>query len=173
MGAGVSPGTVYNYFGTKNAILAAVVTGEMDGLLTDTGIGLDLESRDPVDVLMPVLEAYLNTMTAHGPYLLRELLRAGFDPAQTELLAGLVSSDERVLVQLSESLREMRAKNLLSSAVDVDIAALLVYSIVAVALIMFASVPGTEPDDVTAACRVQLRTAFDGLAALQVAAAAG
>jgi AcrR family transcriptional regulator len=165
LSCGISVGTVYNYFGTKSAILAAIVTGQIAEIMGEAGEGLDLDARDPVDALMPVLELYLNQMTGYGPDLLKELFRAGFDPAQTELLADFVSADERVLVQLGESLRGMRARGLLSQAIDVDGAAFLVYSIVAVALMIFASIPGSTPDEVIAACENQLRTAFEGLAA--------
>ena len=162
---GISVGTVYNYFGTKNAILAAIVTEQTDEVMGAASERLDLEQEDPVDALMPVVEVYLSQMTGYGPDLLKELFRAGFDPAQTELLADFVSADERVLVQLGESLRGMRARGLLSQAVDVDGAAFLVYSIVAAALMIFASIPGSTPDEAIAACENQLRIAFGGLAA--------
>jgi hypothetical protein len=114
---------------------------------------------------MPIIDAYLDAMTAYGPDMLKDLLRAGLDPAQTELLADLVSADERMLGQLSESLHVMSSRSLLSRDIDVDAAAFLIYSIVAVALMAFASIPGTTPDDVTATCRAQLELAFRGLAA--------
>jgi len=162
---GVSPGTVYNYFGTKSALLAAFVTRQIDEIMGEAGERLDLEAGDPVDALMPVLEVYLDRMTGYGSDILKELFRAGFDPAQTELLADFVSADERVLMQLGESLSAMRARGLLSSTVDVDGAAFLVYSTVAMALMLFASVPGATPAEVTSACESQLRIAFEGLTA--------
>ncbi len=163
--AGVSAGTVYNYFGTKNTVLAAVVTGHMDEIMAEAGERFRPEALDPVDALMPMVEVYLDAMTSYGPDLLKELLRSGFDPAQSDVLEGLVSSDERVMAQLSGSLRAMRSYGSLSVDVEIEGATLLVYSIVAVALMMFASIPGTAPDEVTAVCRAQLGIAFDGLAA--------
>jgi AcrR family transcriptional regulator len=165
LSAGVSVGTVYNYFGTKSAILTATVTRQMDKIMNDAPDRLDLGASDPVDALMPVVAEYLNAMTAYGPGILKELIRAGFAPAQTELLAELVSTDERILAQLSQSLHAMESRGLASSHVDVDAAAFLVYSIVAVALMAFASIPGMTPDDVTDTCRTQLGLAFSGLAA--------
>lgn len=165
LSAGISVGTVYNYFGTKGAILAATVTMQMDKIMNEAPNLLDLGAPDPVDALMPIVEAYLDAMTAYGPDILKDLLRAGLDPAQTELLAGLVSADERILGQLGESLHVMGSRGLLSRDVDVDAAALLIYSILAVALMAFASVPGTTPDDATDTCREQLELAFAGLAA--------
>jgi AcrR family transcriptional regulator len=165
LSAGVSVGTVYNYFGTKSTILTAAVTGHMDKIMTEVADRLDLGASDPVEALMPVVAVYLDAMTAYGPGILKELLRAGFDPAQTELLADLVSADEQILGQLSESLHVMRARGLLSSHVDVDAAAFLVYSIVAIALVVFASIPETTPQDVTDTCREQLELAFSGLVA--------
>jgi AcrR family transcriptional regulator len=161
--AGVSVGTVYNYFGTKSAILAAIVTGQVDEIMAEAGESLDLTAENPVDALMPLLVIYLDRMADYGPDLLKELFRAGFDPAQTDVLADFVSADERVLVHLSRSLEVMRSNGLLSPEVDIPGAALLIYSIVAVALMMFMSMPGTTPDQVTAMCRTQLGLAFDGL----------
>ncbi len=162
---GVSVGTVYNYFGTKSAILAAIVTRQIDEIMGEAGERLDLDAQDPVDALMPVLELYLDQMTGYGSDLLKVLFRAGFDPAHTELLADFVSADERVLVQLGQSLRAMRSRGLLSPKIDADSAAVLVYSIVAVALMVFTSIPGTTPAEVVATCESQLRIAFEGLAA--------
>jgi AcrR family transcriptional regulator len=162
---GVSAGTVYNYFGTKSAILAEIVTRQVDEIMRGAAERLDLDAGDPVDALMPVLEIYLNQMTGYGSDVLKELFRAGFDPAHTELLADFVSADERVLVQLGQSLRAMRSRGLLSSTVDVDGATILVYSIVALALMVFTSIPCTTPVQVIATCESQLRIAFAGLAA--------
>jgi AcrR family transcriptional regulator len=163
--ADVSAGTVYNYFGTKGAILAAIVTRHVEEAMVEADKRLDLGTDDPVDALMPMISIYLDQMTGYGPTLLKELLRAGFDPAQTDLLVEFVSGDERVILQLSEALDRMRARGLLSLVVDANGAALLVYSIVVVALMMFVSIPGTTPDDVRESCRSQLEIAFDGLAA--------
>jgi AcrR family transcriptional regulator len=165
LSAGVSVGTVYNYFGTKSAILAATVTRQMNEVMNEAPDRLDLGALDPVDALMPVVAVYLSAMIAYGPDILKELLRAGFDPAQSELLADLVSADEQILRQLSESLHVMRSRDLFSPDIDVDAAAFLIYSIVAVALMAFVSIPGMTPDAVTGACRAQLELAFGGLAA--------
>lgn len=161
--AGVSAGTVYNYFGTKSAILAAIVTRQVDEIMCEAGENLDLTAGDPVDALMPLLGIYLDRMTDYGPDVLKELFRAGFDPAQTDLLADFVSADERVLVHLSVSLVAMRAHGLIAPGVAVAGAALLIYSIVAIALMTFISVPGTTRSQVRAMCSEQLRLAFDGL----------
>lgn len=161
--AGVSAGTVYNYFGTKSAILAAIVTRQVDEIMCEAGENLDLTAGDPVDALMPLLGIYLDRMTDYGPDVLKELFRAGFDPAQTDLLADFVSADERVLVHLSVSLVAMRSHGLIAPGVAVAGAALLIYSIVAIALMTFISVPGTTQSQVRAMCSEQLRLAFDGL----------
>jgi len=161
--AGVSAGTVYNYFGTKNAILAAIVTRQIDEIMGEAGERLDVSAGNPVDALMPVLGVYLDHMTDYGPDLLKELFSAAFDPAHTALLADFVSADERVLARLGDSLHHMAERHLMSREIDVCDAALLIYSIVAVALMMFVSVPGTTPGDVRTYCRSQLVLAFDGL----------
>lgn len=161
--AGVSTGTVYNYFGTKNAVLAAVVTGQVDDILEEAEGRVDLTAEYPADALMPMLGVYLDRMTEYGPDLLKEWFRAGLDPAQTALLADFVSADERAVAKLSDAMVRMQARGLMPPDIDVNGAAFLVYSIVAVALMMYMSVPGATPGDVRTQTRSQLGLAFGGL----------
>ncbi len=163
--AGVSAGTVYNYFGTKHALLAAVVTRQIDEIMGDVDGSLDFSTEDPVAVMMPMLGKYIDRMTEYGPALLKELFRAGFDPAHTDLLAELVSADEHVIARLGELLHHMESRGLVSPNVDIARAAFLIYSVVAVALMMFAAVPGTSPTDVVESVQSQLVLVFEGLGA--------
>lgn len=161
--SGVSPGTVYNYFGTKSAILAAILTSQVDEIMPEAAGALDLQAEDPIDALMPVLSVYIDCMTEYGRDLLKEVLRAGFDPAQTALLADLISVDERIIEQLGEVLSRMQSKGLVSATIDTGAAANLVYSIMAIGLIAYASLPDLSRDDATLLVRSQLDLVFEGL----------
>ena len=161
--AGVSAGTVYNYFGTKNAILMAVITRDTEQALMDAGDAIDLSSGDPVDVLMPLIMTYVDSVTSLGRDLLKEIFRAGFDPAQSSMMAELVSLDKRGLAQIGEAFVLLQTRGLASDTVDAGAASMLVYSVIAVAILMFASMPESITRDVEAMIRSQLELAFDGI----------
>ena len=161
--ADVSPGTVYNYFGTKSAILATIMTQQTDDIMRDAREALDLAAPEPLDAFMPMLESYIDAMSTYGPDLLKEVFRAGFEPAQSDLLADLVSADERVIAQLAEVLQDMQFHGLVALDVDHGKAAMLIYSVVAVALMMYVAVPEMTSEEVTAVARAQVALAFRGL----------
>jgi AcrR family transcriptional regulator len=163
--AGVSTGTVYNYFGTKSAILLAVVTRDTEHALVDAGDAIDLSSGDPVEVLMPLIMVYVDAMTVLGRDVLKELLRAGFDPAESALVADLVSLDERSIAQIGEAFAMLQTHGLASDKVDAGSAAMLIYSFVAVAILMFVSVPASTVQDVETVIRDQLMLVFRGVGA--------
>jgi AcrR family transcriptional regulator len=163
--AGVSPGTVYNYFGTKNAILATIITQQTDDIMCEAGEALDLEASDPIAALMPMLKIYIDTMSDYGRDLLKEVFRAGFEPAQSRLLAELVSADERVVAQLASALQRMQSRGLVASHVDPEQAAMLLYSVIAVALMMFVAVPEMTSEEVNSVARAQTALVFGGIGA--------
>jgi AcrR family transcriptional regulator len=161
--AGVSAGTVYNYFGTKNAVLMAVVTRDTEHAFVDAGEAIDLSSGDPVDVLMPLIMVYVDAMTALGRDVLKELFRAGFDPAESALMADLVSLDERSIAQIADTLALLRDRDLVSGDVDIASAAILIYSVVAVGILMFVSMPESTVQDLETTIRSQLTHIFRGI----------
>ncbi len=163
--AGVSVGTVYNYFGTKNAILLAVVTSDTEDALAHAGESIDLSSDDPIEVLMPVIMVYVDAMTGLGRDVLKELFRTGFDPAESALMADLVSLDERSIVQIGDAIAHMQTHGMVSDTVDAGSAAMLIYSVMAVATLMFISMPEMTVQGVDKTIRSQLALAFRGLGA--------
>ena len=164
-GAGVSVGTVYNYFGTKHGILLAVVTKDTEEALVDASAAVELSTSDPVDALMPLVMTYVDAMTALGRDVIKELFRAGFDPAESAMMSELISLDERSIAQIAETLVHMQERALVSKKVDVTSAAILIYSVVAVAILMFVSLPATTPRDLESTIRSQLVLVFQGIGA--------
>jgi AcrR family transcriptional regulator len=161
--AGVSAGTVYNYFGTKNAILMAVITRDSEHAFVDAGEAIDLSSGDPVEVLMPLIMVYVDAMTALGRDVLKELFRAGFDPAESAMTAELVSLDERSIAQIGEAFALLQAQGLASDTVDPGSTAMLIYSVVIVATLMFVSMPEMTARGVETMIRSQLTLVFRGI----------
>jgi AcrR family transcriptional regulator len=161
--AGVSVGTVYNYFGTKHGILLAVVTRDTEQALLDASAAVDLFADDPVDVLMPLIMTYVDAMTALGRDVIKELFRAGFDPAESAMMTELMSLDERSIAQIAETLVLLAGHGLVSDEVDIASASILIYSVVAVAILMFVSMPAASAQDVEAVIRGQLTLVFQGI----------
>ncbi|MEA3501462.1 MAG: TetR/AcrR family transcriptional regulator [Actinomycetota bacterium] len=161
--AGVSVGTVYNYFGTKHGILLAVVTSDTEQALMDAGAALDLSTEDPVDALMPLVMTYVNAMAALGRDVIKELFRAGFDPAESAMMTELISLDERSIAQIAETLVLLRDRGFVSDDVDIASAAILIYSIVAVAILMFVSMPESTVQDLETTIRCQVTLVFEGI----------
>ncbi|MEN8114310.1 MAG: TetR/AcrR family transcriptional regulator [Actinomycetota bacterium] len=162
--SGVSPGTVYNYFGTKSAILMAVVTADTEHALAEASRSVDFSADGPVDALMPVVVTYLQVTTALGRNALRELFALGFDSPQSPMLSELVTLDERILEQLAQIIGGLRDRGLVKDDVDPIAAAILVYSVVAVAIMMYVAYPDQTVEDIAGAVRGQLSLAFDGMA---------
>ncbi|MFV9672488.1 MAG: TetR/AcrR family transcriptional regulator [Acidimicrobiia bacterium] len=160
---GVSVGTVYNYFGTKHGILLAVVTSDTEQALMDAGAALDLSTEDPVDALMPLIMTYVNAMAALGRDVIKELFRAGFDPAESAMMTELISLDERSIAQIAETLVLLRDRGLVSDEVDIASAAILIFSIVAVAILVFVSMPESTVRDLETTIRSQVTLVFEGI----------
>lgn len=162
--AEISPGTVYNYFGTKGAILAAVVARQTEDAISAASTAVDLNAAEPVDALMPVVEVYVDVTLGLGADLLRELFRAVLDPSEVRLAEEMLSVDEYAIVQVAQALSRMQDVGALAEEVNPADAALVVYSLIATAVIVFMSVPGTTPADVKATIRQQLILVFNGIA---------
>ncbi|MEA2023004.1 MAG: hypothetical protein U9N79_01795, partial [Actinomycetota bacterium] len=141
----------------------AVVTRDTEDALTEAGETIDLSSGDPVEVLMPLIMVYVDAMTGLGRDVLKELFRAGFDPAESALMADLVSLDERSIVQIGEAFALLQAHGMASETVDTESAAMLIYSVIAVATLMFVSMPEFTPQSVEAMIRSQLALVFEGV----------
>jgi TetR/AcrR family transcriptional regulator len=161
--AGVSPGTIYNYFGTKGALLLAVVAEDLgDGI--GTGGWRPVEGADPLDVIVSMVVPLADAMVGLGRDLLRHVISAGFDPSQAPALDDLVAIDERAIATITTTLIDLQRRGMLAEGVDPGAAGILVYSIVATTMLMYASDATMGRDDVLTAIRSQMSVAWDGLA---------
>lgn len=162
--AGVSPGTVYNYFGTKSAILTAVVSRQSEAAMGAASGALDLSVADPVDALMPVIEVYVDLTLGLGAEVLRELFVAALNTSEPRLAEEMWSIDERAIGQIAKALSEMQKAGTLGENVRPGDAALVVYSLIATAIITFMSIPEMTPTEVKGTVHDQLSLVFTGLA---------
>lgn len=161
--AAVSPATVYNYFGTKGAILAAVAGRDLDVMLAEAAGAFDLSAASGIEAFMPAVDVYIKYTVGLGRGLLKEILRAGLDPAASDVLEELVSMDEAIIRQIGTAIEDMQTSGLISPTVDAMAASLLVYSVLAGAMIWFVSVPDMHPGDMRHHVRGQIEIVFEGL----------
>lgn len=161
--ADVSVGTLYNYFGSKTALLLAVVAEDADAILSRGAAVLADPGDDPVAAVGRIFDIYFDLMFKLGRDLMREVLRASFDKSFSDLLPELIRMDEQMLEQLAVLLTYFRSEGLLATEVSGDEAAMFLYSLAATNLIVYISVEDLPQADVRAQVRRQVDMAFCGL----------
>lgn len=135
--AGVSPGTVYNHFGTKGAILFAVMMVRSTEDLDAAVAALDVARLSVLDAVMAVVMTYISPMLELDRDLAAEVFGASFQPARRVMLADFESRDERAIGHLVEILEAYRARGAIRPDADPQQAAMLVFSVVALAIIVY------------------------------------
>jgi AcrR family transcriptional regulator len=162
--AGVSPATLYNYFGTKNSVLLAHVettVGEMigagSGILTDP-------PPDVVDAVQALMAVVMDHFIALDRELLREVFAAGFGPAR-EVLPELIRLDLLVADQLAQLLQAFVHPHGLAPGIDVEEAVIAIYSAMATQLVMYVSMDELTVDAAKQAVARQIEIMFTGLGA--------
>ena len=162
--AEVSVGTLYNYFGTKNALLLAQLATHVEQMM---GAGADVVERAPPDLTTAVgalVVVYVDGFLEVERELLREVFAAGFGPS-SELLPELIRLDELLADQLGALLGQFAASGDLAPNVEVAEAVLTVYSLLATQLLLYVSVEDMSPDDVQRAVARQIEIVCTGLRA--------
>ncbi len=162
--AGVSPGTVYNHFGTKSAVLLAVTMVRSTDDLAAAVAGLELARTTPLDAAMAVVLGYLTPMLELDRVLAAEVFGASFNPSRRALAAEFESRDELALAHLAAVLESLRARGAVRGDVDPGQAAMLVFSVAAVALMIYLAGDILGRDDVAPFIRAHVELAMRGIA---------
>ncbi|MCD7042147.1 TetR/AcrR family transcriptional regulator [Pseudomonas marginalis] len=123
--AGVSPPTVFKYFGNKQEIILEILRHADQRAITDTR-SLIHAIDDPVDALCH-LERLLTgyALEVMHPSLWRELLPLILFGGSNELPAGYRAMNDALRAQISELLRELQRAGKLRPQLDVELAAFL------------------------------------------------
>lgn len=162
---GVSAGTVYNYFGTKAAILGVVVGADFVEAFEGARSSLVIEGAEPVDVFVGLLEPLAATMFAYGRDLVREVFRSAYEPQRSAGTDDLVGMDLRMIGELADVISSMQDAGSITADADPGAAAVLVYSALAMAALVYLSVEAVTPESVRVQMRSQLELIVTGLAA--------
>lgn len=123
--AGVSPPTVFKYFGNKQEIILEILHHADQRAITDTRSRIH-EIDDPVEALCH-LERLLTgyALEVMHPSLWRELLPLILFGGGNELPAGYRAMNDALRAEISELLRELQRAGKLRPQLDVELAAFL------------------------------------------------
>lgn len=162
--ADVSVATVYNYFGSKSALLLAGVAEETDEMIRLGEAVLARPGPNPMKAVQRLLGVYSDHFTTWDPGFLREVLGASFQRSGAEeLTSELVAMDQRLIEQMVMLLSGFKAKDRLGKDVEVYDATLLLFSSFVLQLFMFLSFERLTAKEVRDQVSRQVELAFMGL----------
>lgn len=162
----VSVGTVYNYFGTKSALLLAGVEEETEKMIAAGAATLASPGSDPEAAVQRLLRAYLDDFAAWDPRLLREVMGAAFQRIGGEdITSELAQLDQRLLEQMMVLLSHFHSEGKLAEGVEVHEATVLVFSVFFLQLFMYMSLEEFAITDLYEQVDRQIQLAFAGIRA--------
>ena len=160
----ISVGTVYNYFGTKNALLLAGVEEETEKMVAAGTATLEDPGDDPLAAALRLIHVYLDDFAQWDTRLLREVMGAAFSKVGGEdLTSELAQLDQRLLEQMMVLLSHFHAEGRLADGVEVYEATVLVFSVFFLQIFMFISLEGFEITDLYEQVDRQIELAFAGI----------
>lgn len=162
-GAGVSPGTVYNYFGTKSAIVVAVVAERSSGDADAAVAVLDVGQLGPTDAAMAVVMPHIEPMLDLDRALIAEVLAASFRPSHSTLTTEFVAMDQRAIDHLVTVFAALKEAGGIGGHVDPRQAANIVFSVLLMATIAYLTDQTMARTDVGSFIRSHVELAFRGI----------
>ena len=160
----VSVATVYNYFGSKSALLLAGVTEDTE-LMVKAGAAV-LESPGPnvIAATQRLARIYVEELSSWDKRLLREVMSAAYQRSGgTDLTEELAQMDQRLLEQVMMLLAHFHQEGQLAEDVDVEGATLLVFSAFVLQLFMYMSLEEFTTEDLYEQVDRQITLAFTGI----------
>ncbi len=162
--AGVSPATLYNYFGTKNSVLLAHIETTVGEMIEAGSSVLAEPPPDVVEAVQALMAVVMDHFIALDRELLREVFAAGFGPAP-DVLPELIRLDLLVAHQLEELLNQFVSPRGLAPRIEVEEAVIAIYSAMAGQLVMYVSMEQMTAAAARSAVARQIEIMFSGLGA--------
>ncbi len=162
--ADVSVATLYNYFGSKTALLLAAAEEDTNAMLEEGATVLARPGSHPAKAVKRLLDIYLTHFTGWDRELLRQMMAAMFEPGGDELAGGIAQLDRRLFAQLATLLRSLQERGALHPKVDPLEAVGLLFSVMITQLIAYLSLEGVGREELSAQLARQIDIAFVGLA---------
>jgi AcrR family transcriptional regulator len=134
--AEVGVGTVYNYFGSKNALLLALMQRDTEDLLKEGEAVLARPPRKPETALTELFWIYAHGFLGrYDRKLLREVFAAAFHQPE-ELGQELTRMDFQLMAQAGRLIAWFQREGVLKKSLSIEQASLVLYGALAVAVIM-------------------------------------
>lgn len=166
--ARVAVGTIYNYFPSKAELVLALLRRETGETLAAGGAVLERAASEdappPTASVTALFDVYVELLARHEREQLRELLAAALANPDTVGKAAY-EMDARLLAQLHALLALLRERGALAPDVATGEAALLLYSVYASWLFLFAASDDVPLETLRAHVRRGVELAMRGLAA--------
>jgi AcrR family transcriptional regulator len=135
--AEVGVGTVYNYFGSKNVLLLALMQSDTEDLLKEGESVLARTPQKPETALTELFWIYAQGFLGrYDRKLLREVFAAAFHQPE-ELGRELTRMDFQLMGQVGRLIERFQREGVLKKTLLIEQAALVLYGAFAVALIMY------------------------------------
>jgi len=135
--AEVGVGTVYNYFGSKNALLLALMQRDTEDLLKEGEAVLARPPKKPDAALAKLFGAYARGFLGrYDRKLLGEVFAAAFHQPE-ELGRELTRMDFQLMDQVGRLLARFQREGVLKKSLSLEQASLVLYGAFAVAVIMY------------------------------------
>jgi AcrR family transcriptional regulator len=126
--AGLTVGTIYNYFPSKSALLLAILRRETDCLLARGQKLLDDPLGDPIAAVAAFTEIFIDDFTRDDRRLWRELFGAAI--AEPDIVGRrLFEADTQLVTQLASLLERYRSEGVLESEIEPIPAATVLYGV--------------------------------------------
>ena len=136
----VSVATVYNYFGSKGALLLAGVEEDTDRMIEAGSAVIESPGARPLPAIQRLSRIYLDEFTVWDKRLLREVLSSAYQRGgDTDLTEELAQMDQRLIAQMMTLISHFHQEGQLAAEVDTYEATLLVFSVFVLQLFMYMS----------------------------------
>ena len=159
--AEVGVGTVYNYFQNKNALLLDMVQQEHARGMAPVNKVIASPPADPVNGVLKFMFAY-QAMDRFGKPFLRELM-AVIMAQMAELGPDMMQVDMELIMGIASLLTEYRKRGKLPAKLDIQEAAILIYSAAFMQFMIYISMDDMTLKDLKSVSARQLRLLFKGL----------
>jgi len=162
--AGLSAGTVYNYFGSKGDLLLALVA--LDGEeVRSAGAALILDPpKDPVAAVNSLLEGYVDHSLVHlDKRLWRQMMATAFYYAETPIGAGYRALDRELADQVATLCRALQQRGDIPDRINCAEAGDVLFFACNSLFMEFVADDSIELAQLKKRMRRQVRLVFDGL----------
>ncbi len=126
--AGLAVGTIYNYFPSKDDLLVAIMKREAERVTAVGNRIVEAPYEDPSQALCALADLFVNSITADGRLLWREVLASAVTQPH-KVGARLFELDMRLMAEFATLIERLKSRCQLAAEIDSFRAAGLVYSV--------------------------------------------